>query len=173
MKTTAAAAILASLVVGATYAIAQVSVSPDKYTGNQTVNIDSDSDKSSEQKTISGDSAIEASDTTAVQQSGEETTLDPNIVITGSSYESEHAYINKIHVGPDGYLYLHVPGEFPIEHGCSGGAVRSQNRVSDDRTKAWMQMAFTSFVAKKHVFVWTEGCTVSGYPVMTQLQLQQ
>jgi hypothetical protein len=83
-------------------------------------------------------------------------------------------YVIKVNVGDDGYLYVNVAGNFSPNHGCSQpGYVRSDYTLSDDRTRAWLQMSLASFLSKKKVYVETTGCTNYGYPIMTKLQLEQ
>jgi hypothetical protein len=44
--------------------------------------------------------------------------------------------------------------------------------MSDDRTKAWMQLATTSLLSHTRVYIWTNGCD-GGLPIMYMLQLEQ
>jgi hypothetical protein len=88
--------------------------------------------------------------------------------------EREYAYVSKVNVGSDNHLYINVTGNFSTIHGCTRPwYVQSQWPLSDERTKAWMQIALSSFLSKKKVYVWTAGCTSYGYPILTKLQLQQ
>ncbi len=100
--------------------------------------------------------------------------LGAGAVAYAAAYGAEYTYISKVNVAQDNYLYLAVPGNFSYDHGCSKPwYVRSQHPLTDARTKAQMQVALSSFVAKKQVHVWTDGCTSYGYPIMTKLQMQQ
>jgi hypothetical protein len=79
-----------------------------------------------------------------------------------------------VNVGDDGYLYINVLGNLSTSHGCSKPwYARSKEPLSDDRTKAFLQMAMASFLSQAGVHVWTSSCTAYGYPVLIQLQLQQ
>ena len=90
-----------------------------------------------------------------------------------AAHGQEYIYVKKVNV-TDNYLHITVPGNLDSAHGCSKPYyARSQFPLSDERTKAWMQIALTSFVAKKQVYITTSGCTSYGYPIMTGLQLQQ
>ena len=95
----------------------------------------------------------------------------------------EYDYVKKVNVGEDNHLYIAVRGNFTLEHKCSNRAyVKSQFSLSDDRTKAWLQMAMASFLSRSKVHIWTRDCTgnlviaglgKSGYPVMVKMQVSQ
>ena len=88
----------------------------------------------------------------------------------GSSYD----YVNKVNVGSDNYLYIAVPGNLSNTQCSRPYYARSLYPLSDARTKAMMQVALTSFVSKKSIYIWTNSsCTSYGYPIMSKLQLQQ
>jgi len=89
-------------------------------------------------------------------------------------FNRTYQYVSKVNVGEDGYLYINVLGNFSTSHGCSKPYyVRSKELLSDESTKAYLQMAMASFLSQASVNVWTSGCTAYGYPVLIQLQLQQ
>ena len=92
-------------------------------------------------------------------------------------YES----ITRIFVGNDNYLSISVKGNFHIIHGCTVTAyARSQYPLSDDRTKAMLQVALTALETGNKVLVRTLGCTSTvpegdmhkGYPILNDLQVQ-
>ena len=61
---------------------------------------------------------------------------------TMQTISEEYDYVKKVDVGEDNYLYIAVKGNFKKTHPCANRAfVKSQFSLSDDRTKAWLQMA--------------------------------
>ena len=84
-------------------------------------------------------------------------------------------YVYKVQIdGNRNFLYISVPGGFSSSHGCSQPSfVRSAYPVSDDRTKAWMQLATTSLLSHTRVYIQTNGCDAGGLPIMYMLQLEQ
>ena len=86
----------------------------------------------------------------------------------------EYDYVRKVTVGMAGNLFISVPGNFAANHGCSNRAfVVSIHKIDDNVTKAWLQIANASFLARAKVHVWTQGCNPGGYPVMVKLQMFQ
>ena len=91
-------------------------------------------------------------------------------VVYGQYYD----YVTKINVGDDGYLYINVSGNFSNSHGCSQPwFARSAYPLGDDHTKAWLQQATASLLSHTKVYVQTNGCTASNYPIMNLLQLER
>jgi len=97
------------------------------------------------------------------------------------SFGQYYDYVYKINVGTDNYLYINVMlnagVNFSSSHGCSTPYyARSLEPVTNDRTKAWLQMATASLLSHTKVYVYTNGCTTNattGYPIMIQFQLEQ
>ena len=89
----------------------------------------------------------------------------------------EYDHVVKVNVGSDGLLYIAVRGNFGPQHPCSNRAFAvSAHPLSDERTKAWLQISNASFLARAKVNVWTNGCQGggnSGNPVMTKMQIVQ
>lgn len=89
----------------------------------------------------------------------------------------DYRYVTKVNVGQDNHLYITVAGNFSPDHGCTNHSyVRSSYPLSDDRTKAWLQMATASFLSQSKVHVWTRGCNGGAnvdYPIMIGLQMFQ
>ena len=93
-------------------------------------------------------------------------------------------YISKVQVGDDDYLYINVPPNFsnndhcvcpqPAPPGCLGPwyAV-SKHNMSDDRTKAQMQIALASYLGHKEVYVQTDGCRADKRLLLEAIQIQQ
>jgi hypothetical protein len=93
------------------------------------------------------------------------------------TFHRDYPYVWRVNIGEDNYLWINVYANFTTEHGCNERwYARSKHDLSDDRTKALLQMAMASFLAQIPVHVWTEGCTgggSTGYPILIQLQLQK
>jgi M6 family metalloprotease-like protein len=84
-----------------------------------------------------------------------------------------YAYVTKVQVGEDNYLYINVKGNFSQVHGCSGPwFARSKFPITDERTKEQMGIAISSLSRKRMVHVWTN-CCANGYPIMTGIQSYQ
>jgi hypothetical protein len=89
------------------------------------------------------------------------------------AYGQRYPYIEKVNIGNDQYLWINVTGNFATNHGCAQRwYARSKYQLSDERTQVLLRMASASFLSRSAVYVWTEGCTSTGYPVMIQLQLE-
>ncbi len=89
-------------------------------------------------------------------------------VVRGESY----AYVSKVQIGTDNYLYIDVLGNFKSTHGCSQPwYARSLYPLSDTRTKAWLQLATASLLSNTPVYIQSNGCTTYGHLIMEALQL--
>lgn len=103
--------------------------------------------------------------------------INPSVGSAQQTVFGEYDYITKVNVGEDNYLYLTVRGNFAGDHNCANLAfVRSQYLLSDDRTKAWLQIATASFLSRAKVHIWTRGCIGPGnssYPIMVKMQMFQ
>lgn len=105
-----------------------------------------------------------------------------------STYGQYYDYISKVRVNPfpDDFLYISVPGNFSADHGCPFNAnagtgpfwARSESKITNEVTKAQMQIAMASFLSRGKVFVETRGCDTGtnnsrAYPILRSLQIEQ
>jgi hypothetical protein len=87
-----------------------------------------------------------------------------------------YEYVTKVTVKGDGRVWINVKGNFSSAHGCpeTGFGVTTYE-LSDDRTKAWLQIALASFLARSKVYVESINCSAIGndvgHPVITALQI--
>ena|SRR6266513_4194 len=89
-------------------------------------------------------------------------------------WDQDYDYVVKVNAGNDGYLYISVKGNFSDQHHCSNPAFgRSSNPLTNEATKAEMNIAMASFVTRKKVHVWTDGCIPYGYPIITKIEVIQ
>lgn len=89
---------------------------------------------------------------------------------------SQHYYdfIGKVNIPNDGYLWINVPGNLINDDNCgTPWYAISQNPLSDDRTRAQLQVALASFLGRKKVYIVTNGCTASGYLLLDTIQIEQ
>ena len=99
------------------------------------------------------------------------------LYLSAQEYHKDYNYVYKIQIHEDNYLYINVNDidqglNFDPQHGCdSQSYARSQWPLSDDRTKAMLQVALASALSHSAVHVWTRGCETSK-PVFYRLQLQ-
>ena len=100
-----------------------------------------------------------------------------------------YAYITRVEPDRDQRLTISVKHPNGTEgldwrHGCNNPSpniqdnffAHSQFPLTNERTKAFLQIALTSFVEKKQVWVQTSGCTLGGNqgdPVLDTLQIRQ
>lgn len=88
----------------------------------------------------------------------------------GQYYE----YVSAVEVGNDNHLYIAVLGNFTNDHGCAQPwFAQSAFPLSDDRTKAWMQLATVSLLSHTKVYIQSIDCTAYGHLIMDKLQLAQ
>lgn len=92
-------------------------------------------------------------------------------------HDQGYSYVYKIAITPDGKLAFNVPGNLQGT-GCSTPYyVFTSTTLSDDKVKAWFELALASYVSRTGVWVWTNGCTggpqnpSAGYPILDHLQL--
>jgi hypothetical protein len=99
---------------------------------------------------------------------------------TQQPYGQYYDYIAKVQVTNDNYLSINVAlgngYNLSPSHGCHNLAfARSMYTISDDRTKAWLQLALASQLSRKKIFVQTQGCAPNApdydYPLLTGLQI--
>ena len=94
----------------------------------------------------------------------------PAFAAHGEYYE----YVWKVHTGDNSTVSIAVPGNFSNAHGCSQPWwARSKFPVSDARTKAQMTIAMASLLTRKKIYIATDGCTSDGYPIFTQLAIEE
>ena len=98
-------------------------------------------------------------------------TADAQPQVKANPYE----YVVKVQAGDDNYLYVSVKGNFDTNvHQCPNSAfARSKFPLTDERTKAMTSIALASFLARKRVHTWTQGCYAGGYAILMNLQVNQ
>src|SRR5262245_23435301 len=94
-----------------------------------------------------------------------------------ASSEQYYDFIGKVNIPLDSLLWINVPGNLRNDDNCSTPwyAV-SQYPLTDDRTRAQLQVALASFLARKKVFIKTDGCTgggTTGYLRLDTIQIEQ
>jgi hypothetical protein len=106
------------------------------------------------------------------------------LYLSAQAYQKEYDYIYKVQIHEDNYLYINVNdinqgSNFDPQHGCESRTyARSQWPLSDDRTKAMLQVALASALSHTKVHVWTRGCTSptehgeNPRPIFYRLQLE-
>jgi hypothetical protein len=95
-------------------------------------------------------------------------------VASAESFDKHYAYVSKVNVAEDNFLYINVSGNFSFDHGCIHPFfARSEHSLVDEQTKAWLAIALESFRSHKQVWVVTNGCTSNGYLILTKLQIEQ
>jgi len=82
--------------------------------------------------------------------------------------------VTKVEIQPDGYLLIDVDGNFPVASTvCEDKAgARSRYPISDERTKAWLQIALESLRSRKFVVLNFDGVCdggpgTLGHPIFT------
>ncbi len=99
------------------------------------------------------------------------------LYLSAQNYHKNYSYIYKVQIHEDNYLYINVIDEdigpnLDSQHGCDTQTyTKSQWPLSDDRTKAMLQVALASALSHSPVHVWTRGCE-DLKPVFYRLQLQ-
>jgi hypothetical protein len=89
---------------------------------------------------------------------------------------SEHYYdfIGKVNIPSDGYLWINVPGNLVNDDNCQNPWYAiSKQPLSNDITRAQLQVALASFLGRKKVYIRATGCTASGYLLLDTIQLEQ
>jgi hypothetical protein len=89
----------------------------------------------------------------------------------------EYAYIGKVQVSDDNYLYINCSGNCINDDHCTGSLgpwyAVSKHPLSDDRTRAQLQVALASFLSRQKVFVSTTGCRADGRLLLDAIQIQE
>ena len=99
--------------------------------------------------------------------------------IAQQAVSETYDYVTKVHVKADNYLYVAVSGNYKSSHGCDNLAyARSDQPITNDVTKAYLQIAMASFLSRAKVNIGTENCSAPNnssvnYPRMMHLQIQQ
>jgi hypothetical protein len=89
---------------------------------------------------------------------------------------SEHIYpyVGKVDVGEDNLLLFNVVGNAVNDDNCSQPwFIVSQHPLSDDRTRAQLQIAIASLLSHKEVFVSAIGCTADGRLLLNRIQIEE
>jgi hypothetical protein len=83
-------------------------------------------------------------------------------------------HVMKVQAGSNKHLFVAVPGNFSSAHGCpSPWWAVSRYPFDDPQTQAMLQISLSSLLSRMPVHVWTEGCNSGGYPIITQMQVQE
>jgi hypothetical protein len=97
--------------------------------------------------------------------------ITPNTLL---SAEQDYEYVSKVHVHQDNYGYINVKGNLSPIHGCKQlSYARTEHDLSDKKAEMELRIAATSFVTKSPVHIRTEGCSPDGYPLLTEIQVQE
>ncbi|MEO1238383.1 MAG: hypothetical protein AAFW64_01750 [Pseudomonadota bacterium] len=109
--------------------------------------------------------------------------LFPLTAAAQSTHGEYYDYLGKVRVNPapDNYLYISVPGNFLVSHGCPYNSAnstgpfwaRSALPIENEVTKAHLQIAMASYLSRGQIYVQTRGCTDRNYPIFNALQLEQ
>jgi hypothetical protein len=96
----------------------------------------------------------------------------PRELLADSAHEYE--FIGKVNIPDDNFLYINAPSNFINDDNCSNPwyAV-SKHPLSDDRTRAQLQVALASFLGHKKVFVHAIGCSADGRLLLDTIQIEQ
>jgi hypothetical protein len=106
------------------------------------------------------------------------------VYLSAQDFHKDYSYIFIIQINELNHLDLNVNDikggrNFDPQHGCDTQTyARSRWPISDDRTKAMLQVAIASAISHTKVHVWTHGCTspeetgVNSRPVLYSLQLE-
>jgi len=91
-----------------------------------------------------------------------------------STANAPYDHVVKVQASSNKHLYINVAGNFSAVHGCrSPWWAKSQYTFDDPQTQAMMQISLSSLLARMPVHVYTNGCDADGYPVLTQIQIQE
>jgi hypothetical protein len=89
----------------------------------------------------------------------------------------QYDYIAEVQIPDDNYLYLNCPGNCINDDNCSGSLgpwwVVSKHPLTDDRTRAQLQVALASFLSRRNVYVVTTGCREDGRLLLDTIQIIQ
>jgi hypothetical protein len=92
-----------------------------------------------------------------------------------------YRYIGKVQISGDGYLYINCAGNCINDDRCpeTGAGVLgpwyavSKHPLSDDITRAQLQVALASFLSRQKVFVTTTGCRDDGRLLLDTIQIEE
>jgi hypothetical protein len=88
----------------------------------------------------------------------------------------EYNYIAKVNIGDDNYLYINCQGNCRNDDNCAGSLgpwyAVSQHPLSDDRTRAQLQVALASLLSRQKVYVVTNGCRADGRLLLDTIQIE-
>jgi hypothetical protein len=98
----------------------------------------------------------------------------PTASVVWAASEHYYDFIAKVQIPDDNNLYINAPGNFVNDDHCSNPwfAV-SKHPLSDDRTRAQLQVALASFLGHQKVYVVTNGCSADGRLILEAIQLEQ
>jgi hypothetical protein len=95
-----------------------------------------------------------------------------------ASSTGTYDYVSRVNIDQDNFLYINVPGNLLNNDNCQGTLgpwyARSEFDVSNDRTRAQMQVALASLLSRLPVSIVTVGCSPDGNGrlLLKQIQLQ-
>jgi len=101
---------------------------------------------------------------------------------SGSAAWAQHGqyydYVYKVSVNDSNQLAINVKSGSSFnpanpDHCPNGAYAESKYPLSDDRTRAWLQVAMASLLSHKKVYMTTAGCRPDGYLALTGLQLEE
>lgn len=102
------------------------------------------------------------------------------ILVTGigsafAFHQEGYQFIRKVQADSNNnVLGIAVTGNFSPSHGCTKPYwAFSQHSLDHPGTKAMLQIALSSFLSRKQVYITTNGCTASGYPILTNVMVAQ
>jgi hypothetical protein len=94
--------------------------------------------------------------------------------VLSQTFNEAYDHVVKVQASRDSYLYVAVAGNFSAAHGCpEPWWVRSELKFDSPQTQAMMQISLSSQLSRSPVHVFTSGCTSSGHPILTQIQIQE
>ncbi len=106
------------------------------------------------------------------------------VYLSAQEFHKDYSYIYKVRIQEDNSLLINVNdidhgSNFDPQHGCDLQTfAKSKWPVSDDRTKAMLQVALASALSHTKVHVWTRGCTsptrpsIISAPIFYTLQIE-
>jgi len=91
--------------------------------------------------------------------------------------QRDYPYVFQIAIKSDNRLWINVKGNYQNVHGCTPWFAASDVTLSDDRARAWLQIALASYLSKTRVYVTTLGCISAPdggpqYPKIIDLEIE-
>jgi hypothetical protein len=96
------------------------------------------------------------------------------IAVAETKWQETYEYVSKIQVSEDNHLRINVLGNFSVNHGCNERWwATSKMSLDHAQTKAILQIALSSFLWHKPIRVHTVCENPNGYPILTEIQIQE